>query len=60
MAIIEAYSDPNRDNWSSSKFYTGASGLDDAAPAVMKTYVSQAARGAAGFEGDQHTQPVAR
>ena len=44
LAMIEAYADPNRVNWAASKFYTGAAGLDDAAPTEMRTFVSKAAR----------------
>ena len=44
LAVIEAYADPSRVNWSSSKFFTGSAGLDDAAPTEMRTFVSKAAR----------------
>ena len=54
LAIIEAYSDPSRVNWASSKFYTGAAGLDDAAPAEMRTYVSRAAREMQDLEATRH------
>ena len=54
LAIIEAYSDPSRVNWASSKFYTGAAGLDDAAPAEMRSYVSRAAREMQDLEATRH------
>ena len=44
LAMIEAYSDPQRVNWSTSRFYTGTAGLDDAAPPEMRTFVSRSAR----------------
>ena len=43
LAIIEAYSDPSRVSWNASLFNTGSQGLDDAAPAEMRTFVSRSA-----------------
>ena len=44
LACIEAYTDPTHVMRSASRFHTGSQGLDNAAPAEMRTYISQAAR----------------
>ena len=44
LSIIDAYRDPHRINWNAARFYTGSTGLDDAAPTEMRAFVTRSVK----------------